>query len=268
MRKKYNNIIEPTDGLNALAVGIAHEIKNPLFSIQANSTNVEIIVREMKYLLEDCLEDETDPKIAGFSPPEAFIRLFRCLQGIKSSAARINGVIDNFNEFAGHGRMETTRLDLQKIIEETKSIMQPLVEEVGTLEVIWNFEPPVWIEGNFLQLDQALNNLIGNAVDALAEKKEQEVNFHGRIKLIIDKEKRDNREFVRIKIKDNGPGVSDKLKSKIFMPFITTKRQGKGFGVGLAKVRGVAIRHEGRLFLEDNQDPGATFVLELPVAGE
>jgi len=101
-------------------------------------------------------------------------------------------------------------------------------------------------------LDQALINLLRNAMDALAAKKDGRIALSGR---------RGEDGAVLLAVADNGPGIPAKAREKIFVPFYTTKRQGTG--VGLTLVRQIAAVHGGEVTAADTPGGGATFVLRL-----
>jgi len=266
MGRDYKNIVEPSDELNALVKGVAHEINNPLAAIRGNVRNIELFLEKMKPLLEDYAAEKPDLKVGQFELGEALIRLDRCMQGIKTSLARVEGMVDDFDSFAGIGNIKTTVLDLAEVVTEAYNMNESLVDSFGSLELIIEAEEPIHIEGNKLQLEQAINNLIKNAYQAIEDKSNQDESFIGRVVVTVEDVIRDGQEWVKVIVFDNGPGVPEELREKIFMPFISTKPQGRGRGIGLPHVRGIAIEHGGRLYLVDDSDEGATFILELPRA--
>lgn len=104
------------------------------------------------------------------------------------------------------------------------------------------------------QLNQVWTNLIDNAIDALEKTDDAKLTI----------ETRKDREFVRIKIIDNGPGIPEDIKNSIFDPFFTTKEIGKGTGMGLDVVRQIITQHKGTITVES--EPGQTeFEVCLPI---
>ena len=103
------------------------------------------------------------------------------------------------------------------------------------------------IEG---QIIQVLINLIGNACEALYECDQRIV------KLIIDSDE----DFTYFKVNDTGPGIPEEIVENIFKPFFTTKPKGVGTGMGLGICKDIALKHEGDLSVESNEN-GTTFTL-------
>ena len=76
------------------------------------------------------------------------------------------------------------------------------------------------------------------------------------------------RESIILEVNDDGPGVSEEVRTKIFDPFFTTKEVGKGTGLGLTVAYAIVQEHGGRMWLESEPGAGASFYMELPVGGK
>jgi len=111
-------------------------------------------------------------------------------------------------------------------------------------------------------------NLINNAFYAVSEKQKQ--NLHGfEPTVLVSTKKLNAREpvepgKVEIKVVDNGTGISDSIKEKIFQPFFTTKPTGQGTGLGLSLSYDIVKAHSGSLKVETKEGEGSTFVIQLP----
>jgi signal transduction histidine kinase len=131
-----------------------------------------------------------------------------------------------------------------------------LPQLAGGVDLLLDVEPETPpILGNSVLLEWALENLVKNALDALA-------GTGGRIEISA------GAAFprrVEIRVSDTGPGVAPEIRKRIFDPGVSTKSNGWGVGLSLAR-RIVEDVHDGRLQLEPTY-PGATFVLTLPIAG-
>ena len=108
------------------------------------------------------------------------------------------------------------------------------------------------------ELNQVWTNLIDNAIDAM------EVNNKGRLEISTTRDGR----FVKIVLKDDGPGIAKDIQQKIFDPFFTTKGEGKGVGLGLAVVYGIVESHGGDIEVDTKVGEGTTFCVDLPISGE
>ena len=98
-------------------------------------------------------------------------------------------------------------------------------------------------------------NLLRNAAEAIADQESREI-------ALLTELLRD--ETVQISVVDNGPGLSDEVKAKLFQPFISTKKT--GMGVGLSICHTIIAAHDGRLWAEPNPEGGTIFRLTLPTA--
>jgi signal transduction histidine kinase len=112
------------------------------------------------------------------------------------------------------------------------------------------------IKVNAAEIEQVILNLINNAIQALANS--------GTLQRRIAIEATKSGQLVRLKISDNGDGVSDEFKSHLFELLSTTKQSGMGLGLWLCKH--IITRYGGTIFYEDAVSGGATFVFELPSA--
>ncbi|MBT3585637.1 MAG: hybrid sensor histidine kinase/response regulator, partial [Halobacteriovoraceae bacterium] len=112
---------------------------------------------------------------------------------------------------------------------------------------------------NKIEIEQVLVNLIKNSIDALMDS----ITEAPKINLSILKNIEKN--CIELLVSDNGPGVPAEIKDKIFTPFFTTKKVGKGTGLGMAITKKLVEKHQGHIFLEDSESGGTTFTLQLPL---
>jgi signal transduction histidine kinase len=114
---------------------------------------------------------------------------------------------------------------------------------------------------------QVIMNLVGNAIDALQERREAEgVESCGHIMVDLRPLENNGAEGIEILVDDDGPGVPKHIRAKILEPFFTTKPAGKGTGLGLAITSKIVANHGGRITIETS-DPlgGASFRVWLPL---
>jgi signal transduction histidine kinase len=111
------------------------------------------------------------------------------------------------------------------------------------------------VTGDRIQLQQVILNLLRNASDAM-------VDVHERPRLVLIKTEREDRNRVRLTVRDAGMGVPPPSLDSMFDAFYTTKSG--GMGLGLFVSRSIVERHQGRLWAEPNDGPGATFSFSIP----
>ena len=217
-----------------MAAGVAHEINNPLTAVTGYAQ-----------LLVD--RDDVPPDIRAD------------LAAINDGARRVAGIVKRLLAFSRQTKPERKLVDINEIIESTL-ILRAYHLRVNNIEVLTRLAPD-WLETvvDPGQIQQVLLNLIVNA--------ETEMKLaHGKGKLIITTEKKDN--TIKIYVKDNGPGIKPEVMDKIFDPFFTTREVGQGTGLGLSLCYGIVTEHQGKIYVESKSGKGATFIVELPVVTE
>jgi signal transduction histidine kinase len=111
------------------------------------------------------------------------------------------------------------------------------------------------VTGDRVQLQQVILNLLRNASDAM-------VRVDDRPRQLLVRTERENGDRVRVTVQDAGVGVDHQSMDKLFEAFYTTKSG--GMGIGLSVSRSIVERHHGRLWVEPNDGPGATFSFSIP----
>jgi signal transduction histidine kinase len=150
------------------------------------------------------------------------------------------------------------QVQIQKLVDETLAVMARDPQKDG-IALRVQVQPDLCIEGDVVQLEQVLLNLLINARQAML----------GRGGSITIKAQRLESSEIRIQVIDTGPGIPEKLLPKIFQPFFTTKataRKGeaKGTGLGLAICKEIVEHHKGRIDVESEVGKGTTFSVVLP----
>ena len=217
--------------LGEVARGLAHEIRNPLNTIQINLE-----------LIEESLE-------AGPAPdPE---KLRRRLGRIHSENHRLTEIINNFMRFSRPPKLKLERVEMVDFLSHTVNFLRP---ELNLLDILivedYPEDPvPVWIDKD--QFTQSLLNLITNAKQAMTSARKQLT-----VSLAVV------RDQVRIGIADTGPGVPPEVQAKLFQPYVSTKE--RGMGIGLAITGRIIDSHQGRVELAETSERGSEFVIWLP----
>ena len=157
------------------------------------------------------------------------------------------------NEFSHFAKMPKPELQDINLVKLTNSVVELFREKEG-IDVQFRM---VMIEHEIVRLDKdqtvrVLNNLITNAIQAIPSDRK------GHIDVLL----RGVKEGIMIRISDNGCGIDDAQKQKIFVPSFTTKSTGTG--LGLAMVKNIVIQSGGRVFFWSKKDRGASFYIVFP----
>jgi len=249
MTEESENLKQRLLMLGQMAAGLAHEIRNPIASIGVHASilrtrlsgnekllsSVAMMSREIEkveYIIRECLN--------FVRPAELGIKQVR-LENI------INGVI---------ARMITLHPGMKFSIQTPGN---------GDLKV----------DADAALLEQALTNLLANAVDATHGKGTvivfvgtsrhftEAVRLDRQVEMLLPSQSGKEEEFVRIHIRDNGPGISPEIQDKIFVPFFTTKKTGTGIGLSLAQK--IVHAHGGVLDMNSEVGKGTEFIIKIPM---
>ncbi|MFC6297731.1 HAMP domain-containing protein [Pseudomonas sp. CCM 7893] len=215
--------------LGEVAMGLAHEIRNPLGIIK---TATQLLHRRADL-------PETDK---------------RHLEYVISEVSRINDLITEFLDFAKPSAPLRTRQLARPLVEEILGFCGPELSTHNIDAKIDDHAPGATIYADAKQLKQACLNLILNAIDAMPD--------GGCLILGINTVE----ENTVISIADTGQGIPEDMIERIFTPFVTTKASGTG--LGLAKVFSIMESHDGSIECASEKDAGATFSLYIPANGE
>ena len=209
---------------------IAHEIKNPLTPIKLAAERMQHHNRRRSDELGTTVEEGV----------EIIVREVHAMQAM----------VDEFSRFARMPRPHPARVELAPLIEETVQLYQgikPGVEVAGEVEPR---EASGWLDQE--QIKRALMNLLDNAVEV--------TEAPGRVHVATVKDD----GHLSIRISDSGPGIPPEARSKLFLPYFSTK--GRGTGLGLSIVHRIVSDHHGTITVADNQPHGTVFIIDLPQA--
>ncbi|WP_395710498.1 ATP-binding protein [Reyranella sp.] len=221
----------------AMGVSLAHQISQPL-------SNVAMYLHVGRQLL------------AG--KPEEPEPIADALEKATGQLRRAKDILERLRDFVSRGTLMAAPTDLGAVTRKVVALAEDDARAHGvSVRLDAASVPPVTVDA--LQLEQALINVIDNAIDAAAESTRAPGSVMVRV-TALDK-------GVRIEIEDNGPGVSEAVAKHLFEPFVTTKQA--GMGLGLALSRELVGAHGGTIAWETlRQDGGARFTIELPLSPE
>lgn len=220
---------------------MSHEVMNSLTPVSSLAATAHDLVRNM---LTQMPED--DPHYAALADAG---------EALETVARRSEGLL----HFVQNHRRLTKRLvtqigmlPLRRVFARLNRLLAADLALRG-IELVATVEPETLeLAADSELLDQALINLVRNAMEALATEAHAQIRLEAR---------RDFDGRVIIVVADNGPGIDPAQRDKIFVPFFTTKRQGTG--VGLTLVRQIAVAHGGAIDVSETPGGGATFTLRL-----
>jgi PAS domain S-box-containing protein len=171
---------------------------------------------------------------------------------IEDAARRAADLTGRLLSFSRGGLVRVGRVDLRDVIHDTMRLAEPTMHAGLAVSTSLPAQP-VHVEGDAGQLQRALTNIILNARDAMPE--------GGDIKVALAAD-----GFVaRITIEDNGPGMNEETRTRIFEPFYTTKPLGSGTGLGMAITYGIIQGHHGDVTVQSAPGRGTTFAISLPL---
>jgi two-component system NtrC family sensor kinase len=235
-RDLYHQLLqaEKMAALGTTISGVAHELNNPLATILTWAERL------------------TERELDGSTR--------RGLETILREAERAARIVRNLLTFARKRHTTRAMVDINQVVRETLSLRayEQRVTNISVIDALASGIPQVFADPH--QIQQVLLNLVINAEQAM-------LTSNGRGTLMVRTWQDPGHESVVLEVNDDGPGVPEDVRTKIFDPFFTTKEVGKGTGLGLTVAYAIVEEHGGRMWLTSEPGAGASFYVELPVAG-
>lgn len=222
--------------MGEMSSGIAHEVNQPLEAITNTAYSVALTLEKYKSDLPNSVMSD--------------------LEFLSFQAERAGEIIRRMRSLSMKSDRSREHVDLQKTIHEVKSLIDSEFhkQHVHLVTQIQKNLPPV--EGDQIQLQQVLLNLLRNSIEAFENSPLESRVVH--LTATSDS------TVVCITVADNGPGIACENESAVFEPFLTTKPE--GMGMGLAICRSIIESHGGSLIAQTLQSGGASFSFRIPIA--
>lgn len=216
------------NSMGEMAASLAHQIRTPLSSA-------------LLYVSQLASDDLGDDKRHRFVDKSV------------KSLRHLESLIKDMLQYAKGGRTHTQRVELHGLLESLKQSLETRLEQTHGHLHCEEKTPGLVVLGDTDALLTALQNLVNNAIDVIGHE----------AKITVEVQVSNSKDSVVIRVRDNGPGIKDDLRQKIFEPFYTSRAQGTG--LGLAVVRAVAEAHNGEAWAESDAGKGAVFAMRLPL---
>lgn len=256
---------EKMASLGQLTAGIAHEINNPINFISSGMVSLKMSIEAMREISEEYtrLDDGDDPKDVIESVKELkeeheydeiVDELDDLINDINYGVQRTIEIVKGLRVFSRLDEEEAKNANINENIDATLTLLRNKTK--GKIEITKHYDESMKdIECYPGQLNQVFMNILNNAVQAMPEdRKDAEIT-------IYTEEATDG---VMIRIKDNGVGIPDEIKDRIWEPFFTTKEVGVGTGLGMSITYGIIEKHGGKIELSSEVGKGTEFVITLP----
>ncbi|MFK8183378.1 MAG: ATP-binding protein [Phormidesmis sp.] len=269
---------EKMSALGRMVAGVAHEINNPVNFIYGNLNPAKNYVQDLQTLIglyqknypnptADIQDFETEIDLNFLT--EDLNKLFNSLS---VGAVRIRELVMSLRIFSRLDESAQKEVDIHEGIDSTLLILnnrlQSSRQQRARIVVEKAYGQLPLIECYPSQLNQVVMNLLANAIDALETHYESLESQGltpntGRIQIVTELV---DKNYVRMIVADNGPGIEEDAIAKLFDPFFTTKPVGKGTGLGLSISHQIIVdKHHGKFYCESTPNEGTRFFVELPV---
>jgi signal transduction histidine kinase/ligand-binding sensor domain-containing protein len=251
---------EKMASLGELTAGIAHEIQNPLnFVNNFSELNAELLqelkeeldngnLEEVKAITDDLTENEGKINHHG-KRADAIVKgmlQHSCASAGQKEPTDINALADEYLRLSYHGlraKDKSFNADFKTEFDPNLLKVEVIPQDIG----------------------RVLLNLINNAFYAVSEKQKTLTGLKDDFKPTVTITTKNLGDRIEISVKDNGPGIPDEIKNKIFQPFFTTKKGTEGTGLGLSITHDIVKAHGGNLNIKSKVGEGTEFIVIIPL---
>ena len=224
---------QQAEAWHEVARRIAHELKNPLTPIALSSQRIQ---RQL---------DKANV------PPEVRLIVEKCCETIRMEVDSVKTLADEFSQFARFPSAHPLKADLNAAVRDALAVFEGRLGGMKMRVDLADDLPPVLLDA--AQFKRVVVNLVDNAAEAMQDVPYKELSISTSLAAP---------DTVELCISDTGCGISTEDKSKLFLPYFSTKQRGTGLGLAIAS--NVVSEHRGTIRVEDNLPAGARFIIELP----
>lgn len=255
--------------VGGLAAGMAHEINNPLAGILQN---IQVVRNRLGI---DIPKNFDTAKAVGIEL-EKMAEYMECrgingmIEAIMDSGKRAASIVDNMLSFSRKGTYRPEPCDIVSLIEKTLELASNDYDlkkryDFKSIKVTTDFRPDlpeIMCEASKIQ--QVFFNLFKNGAQAMTQHMANVEDYQPMFSISVRREG----SHLRIEVADNGPGMNEAIRKRVFEPFYTTKEVGEGTGLGLSVSYFIVTEnHNGRMEVLSNSGEGARFIIHLPIGG-
>ena len=221
---------EKMAALGHLAGNITHELNNPLTGLKALAQILAQEVKDQPQLYQDIID-------------------------IKEGVQRSQDVIKNLLEFTSpHTSLNISKIEIDDLVKKTLPFLK-------TATRFHKLNIHLQSKGAYIK---AVPQLIQHVIFNLINNSCQAIKKLGEISIITEVQNNKDKDFVKLKISDNGPGIPEELREQIFLPFATTKQKNQGTGLGLHLCKNIVEKYQGEIFYNKEFKQGAEFIVQFP----
>ncbi|MBL8951143.1 MAG: HAMP domain-containing histidine kinase [Myxococcaceae bacterium] len=225
--------------VGTVAAGLAHELGTPLHVVNSSARSIateELSAKETK----------------------------ESANVIAEQSQRMIAIIRNLLDFARRRELKRESYDMRHVVEQSVTLLQPVINKRKQRVVVDAPKEELNAKVDLTQLQQALTNLVVNASYAEPEGGDIAIEVRKLRAQAPVESGGQVADYVRIAVKDHGPGFTDEVKAKLFEPFFTTRRVGEGTGLGLPIASAIVREHDGFIGVETELGKGSCFSIFVP----
>ncbi|MCK5165564.1 MAG: PAS domain S-box protein [Desulfobacula sp.] len=259
--------------IGGLAAGMAHEINNPLAGIMQTSNVMSRRLTDLEMPANKKVAKEIGIKMDDI---KAFMEkrdILSMVTTIENSGQRVAQIVDNMLSFARKSEALVSSHNPAELLDKILDLAATDYDlkkqyDFKAIKIVKEYEenlPMVPCEGAKIQ--QVLLNILRNGAQAMQEVMEKNPDYKPKFILRLFRET--GTSMLRIEIEDNGPGMDEKIRKRVFEPFYTTKPVGDGTGLGLSVSYFIIVEnHGGEMAVESVPGSGAKFIIRMPLDGK